>query len=433
MTATSDDTIAEPKADVSALRAKLDASLAQRRSDLDERTAYQSATIDVLKAMSASPGDPTPVFDLIVRQASALCGSANALLFEYDGSMIDCRFIVSSHLTPEQIEIYLRQYPLPLERDPDHSAAVAIRERRVVHVRDSDAETGVSAAARGNGIRSAITVPLIRSGVVAGALTLADTRPGGHTDSQIELLQTFAEQAVIAISSAETYRALRDRTHELTARDAENQGLTSRQAASIDVLRAISASPDDAQPVLELIVRRAVELVNAQLCNLVEYDGTLMHQRAYLGGDPQAMARLVATFPCPPGMETMPGRAILTGQIVHVPDAQADHGIFLPGRGLGTQAFLAVPLKRDERVIGALGFGRFDPGEFDQSAIELVQSFADNWLWVFPGTQMCLRAAEILGFLPGPPNWVRSSFLEGQNGWNPTWASDSHAIGAGAV
>jgi len=162
----------------------------------------------------------------------------------------------------------------------------------------------------------------------------------------------------------------------LAERDAEIRTLTARQDASIEVLHAIAASPDDPQPVFELIVRRARELCNAQAASLDEYDGTLMHQRAIDGFEPEAAARRCALFPRPPGPETIPGRVVQSTQTVHISDARSAQGIFLPGHGLGARSILSVPLLRDGRVIGVLGLGRYDPGNFDQSAIELVQSFA---------------------------------------------------------
>ena len=182
-------------------------------------------------------------------------------------------------------------------------------------------EPGVSAAARGNGIRSAITVPLIRSGVVAGALTLADTRPGGYSDSQIELLQTFAEQAVIAITSAETYRALQTRTAELATRNTEYSERIDHQAATIDVLQAMSASPGDPQPVFDLIVRQAHELCDLPGAMLGEFDGELLHLRSILdvNADPAALEIYSGRFPMAP-MEGPQTSLYLEGRDVHIRD-----------------------------------------------------------------------------------------------------------------
>jgi hypothetical protein len=167
MTAARDATIADLRAENAALRAERDAATTRRESDYSERIAHQAATIEVLKLLSSSPGDPRPLFDLIVRKASVLCDSTAAALYEYDGSMVHCRFATISK-EPERTEAFLRQFPRPLDQEPDHGATVAIRERRVVHIRDAETEGGLSAASRRNGIRSAIAIPLIRAGAWSG-------------------------------------------------------------------------------------------------------------------------------------------------------------------------------------------------------------------------------------------------------------------------
>ena len=143
------------------------AELARRDSEYGERIDHQAATIEVLKVMSASPGDPQPVFDLIVRQAQAQCDSASAALYEFDG-MIHCRSFASGVLSSDDIEAYLRQFPMPLEQTSNHALTVSIRDRRIVHVRDANAAEEVSKISRAQGVRSAIVVPLITSHGAAG-------------------------------------------------------------------------------------------------------------------------------------------------------------------------------------------------------------------------------------------------------------------------
>src|SRR5262245_14322662 len=138
------------------------AELATRNSEYSERIDHQAATVDVLKVMSASPGDPQPVFDLIVRQAQTQCNSASAALYEYDG-MIHCRSIVSSVLPSDAVEAYVSRFPMPLEQEPNNGVAVSIRERRIVHVRDPAVEQGVSTIAHSLGVQSGIAVPLIKA------------------------------------------------------------------------------------------------------------------------------------------------------------------------------------------------------------------------------------------------------------------------------
>jgi hypothetical protein len=119
------------------------AELAKRNSEYREKIEHQAATIDVLKVMSASPGDPQPVFDLIARQAREQCNSANALVYEYDG-MIHCRSIVSNVLSSDALDAYLHRFPMPLGQEPTNAATISIRDRRTVHIRDASAEGGLS-------------------------------------------------------------------------------------------------------------------------------------------------------------------------------------------------------------------------------------------------------------------------------------------------
>ena len=225
MTATQDDTIAELQRTIAELRRERDAgwrvrlrwpgnlltrdaTLAQRNSEYGERIEHQAATIDVLKAMSASPGDPQPVFDLITTRARELCGSVASMLFDYDGELLHMR--TWGGYDPAAAESYLRQFPMR----PDRSTAVgrAILEQRIVHIRDVAADPEISVTVRTMGVGSTIVIPLQRDGQSLGVIAIGLLTPGGFSDSQIELLKTFAEQAVIAITSAETYRALQTRT-----------------------------------------------------------------------------------------------------------------------------------------------------------------------------------------------------------------------------
>ena len=238
--------------------------LAARNSEFGERIEHQSATIDVLKAMSASPGDPQPVFDLIVRRARDLCNTPNAGLFEFDGELVHRRSSVGgeAYVTPDAFEAYKRLFPMVPTRGS--ITCRAILDRQIIHVRDMATEPGVSAAVRNLGWKSQISLPLLRDGAAIGAVTLTSTEIGGFTDSQVALLQTFAEQAVIAITSAETYRELQARTDELTRSVGELQALE-------EVARAVNSSLD-LDTVLATIIGRAVLLSQADEGMIYEFD-----------------------------------------------------------------------------------------------------------------------------------------------------------------
>lgn len=165
--------------------------------------------------MSASPGDAQPVFDLICDQARALLGTQTVSLFEYDGRLVHRRAgsQSDSFSTPAARAAYLSGWPRVSDRGP--LSCRAILDGTQIHVRDMDAEPGVSAEIRALGTRTQLSIPLMRDGRAIGAITTSSMRVDGISDTQIELLKTFAEQAVIAITSAETWRALHTRTSEL--------------------------------------------------------------------------------------------------------------------------------------------------------------------------------------------------------------------------
>src|SRR6516165_1213762 len=207
MTATLDAAAADPQRTIAELQRQLDAcraELAARNSEYGERIEHQSATIDVLRAMSASPGDPQPVFDLIVRRVRDLCNTEGDALFEFDGELVHLRSStgIPAFRTPEALEAYRRLFPMVPTRGS--ISCRAILDRQIIHVRDLASEPGVSAAVRNLGHKSQISVPLLRDGVAIGAISQDGKEPGGFTDSQVALLQTFAEQAVNAITSADS-------------------------------------------------------------------------------------------------------------------------------------------------------------------------------------------------------------------------------------
>ena len=162
---------------------------------------------------------------------------------------------MQEYATPEAREAYERLFPMVPTRGS--ITCRAILDRQIVHVRDMATEPGVSAAVRNLGHKSQISLPLLRDGAAIGAVVLTSGEIGGFTDSQVALLQTFAEQAVIAITSAETYRELQQRTGDL-------QESLEYQTATSDVLKVISRSTFDLQPVLDTVVETAARLCDGR-------------------------------------------------------------------------------------------------------------------------------------------------------------------------
>jgi GAF domain-containing protein len=256
-----DETTADPYAVIATLRAERDAALAEkaelakalagrtaelveRNTEYSERIDHQSATIEVLKAMSASPDDTQPVFDLITRSAQELCDSDAAAIFEFDGELVHFRSAVGGSDNPDAYARFAAAFPMVPTRGS--IPCRAILDKRVIHIRDMDADPDVLQVVRNVGVKSVLGVPLLRDDVSIGAFAINTRRPGGFTDNQVALLQTFAEQAVIAVTSAETYRALQGRTSDL-------QEALEQQTATTDVLRTINASPGELLPVFNAI------------------------------------------------------------------------------------------------------------------------------------------------------------------------------------
>ncbi len=291
------------------------AELAERNTAFAERIDHQAATIDVLKEMSASPGDAQPVFDLIVRQAKALLGTPVVGLFEYDGELVHYRANTGSGavVSANALASYRSGWP----RVPDRGSLTcrAILDGALIHIRDLDAEAGISQAVRDLGHKTQVSVPLLRDGRAIGAITTSSMRVDGVTGTQIELLKTFAEQAVIAITSAETYRALQTRTADL-------QELLEQQTATAEVLGVINASPGDLTPVFDAILEKAMRLCSATIGGFYQYNGQWFDTVA-LRGVTTGFAEFSAANPLSAALGGPPSLILETKRPVQVEDIAA--------------------------------------------------------------------------------------------------------------
>jgi len=353
------------------------AELAERNEAFAERIDHQAATIDVLKIMSASPGDAQPVFDLICQQAAALLGTLAVGLFEFDGTLVHIRGTAGAMDMPDAAwEAYTAGWPRP----PDRGSLTcrAILDGTMIHIRDLASEPGLWPTVRDIGHRTQVSVPLMRDGHAIGVISTTSRQVDGISDTQIELLKTFAEQAVIAISSAETFRVLQERTAALAERNSEFGERIEQQAATIDVLKVMSSTPDDTQPVFDQICRRAAELCESRV-GLWEFKDGQMYPMASHGLDSAVVAAIPQNFPArPPDRSTVAGRAILERQIVHVRDVAADPALSQAARDLGGSAIVATPLLRDGQPIGVIALNGNPPGGFSDSQIALLQTFAEQ-------------------------------------------------------
>jgi GAF domain-containing protein len=358
-----------PIASVSAV--DLEEQLDRRTRELDEALQQQTATSEVLSIIRRSPADAQPVFDAIVQSAARLCGAVFSVVYLCDGDHL--RIAATKNFTPEATsQIYGR--PELKRPDRSHTGGRAILDRAVVHIHDvlEDPEYSREFALAG-GWRAVLGVPLLCDGQSVGAITVGKREPTPFSEQQIQLLKTFADQAVIAIENVRLFEAEQARTRELSES-------LEQQTATSEVLSVISSSVTDAQPVFEIIARSVAHLCNSRFCHVFHFDGGLIHFAATYGYDAEAIDALRRAYPIPPGRKSAAARAIINGTVEQIPDINADpeYEHHDTARIMKVRSIMAVPMLRAGRPVGAIAIARPQTGYFPERQIELVRTFADQ-------------------------------------------------------
>src|SRR5262245_46002006 len=275
------------------------------------------------------------------------------------------QMVAHHNATPEGWAAYQALYPRPLNRQTNSGRAML--DGRVAITEDIEADSARSAAtrdaARLMGLRSAVTIPLLHKERTIGALTVGRAEPGTFSPKQVALLQTFANQAVIAIENVRLFNETKDSLE--------------RQTATSEILSVISSSPTDVQPVFEAIVRSASHLCNDGWTVVTRYDDELIHLVAQHNAPPGSVGEVEHLFPARPARNLVSARAILDGGVVHIPDANEDVDL-APGAAALARSFLSVPMLREGAPIGAITTSRASAGPFAAEQIALLQTFADQ-------------------------------------------------------
>ena len=379
---------------------------AQLFDETHEALERQTATAEILKVISESPTNVQPVFDAIAERARVLCAAAASGVARFDGTMVH---LVAYHGISPEADTAMRS-AFPMRPGAGTASARCIQERAPVQFHDvlNDPAYEAKSAAAQAGFRSNMAVPMLREGQVVGAIVVCRAEPGVFPDEQVALLQTFADQAVIAIENVRLFNETREALE--------------RQTATSEVLQVISESPTSVQPVFDAIAQRARRLCNARMSGVALYDGKLVHMEAYDGATEMVRSQMLTKFPRPVDRQTMITRTIAEGRPVQLPDCLADPEYIFKdaSRAAGIRSYLGVPMVREGRVIGAMSVARAEPGLFPDEQVQLLQTFADQAVIaienvrLFNETREALErqtaTAEILRVISSSPTDVQPVF-----------------------
>jgi GAF domain-containing protein len=351
---------------------RLFTELEARNRELTESLEQQTATAEILRVISSSPTDLQPVMDVVAESAARFCGATNAAIFQLEGESLR---LVATHGPTRGV--------LPIGGTVavgSHSVVGrVIRDRRTMHIEDvlalpeaEFAETLVRQREAPVPTRTVLATPLLREGAPIGIIWMRRTEVQLFTDKQVALAKTFADQAVIAIENVRLFTELEARNRELTE-------ALEQQTATAEILRVISGSPTDVQPVFDTIVRSAARLCEAARSNLFRFDGELVAFAASFGFTLADVDIIRMAFPRRPGREFAVGRAVMEGRAIHIADVTQDPEYDMPVQAVVNQrTVLAVPMLREGIPIGAVAIWRPEVRPFSETQLKLVTTFADQ-------------------------------------------------------
>jgi GAF domain-containing protein len=335
-----------------------------RTRELAEALQQQTATAEVLKIISASPTELQPVLDAVVRSAARFCEADDVTIFELDGQ--DLRSTAHWGAVPQDMDVRF-----PCSRG--HVAGRTVLERRPIHVVDLQAEAEEfpegSAFAKRLGHRTTAGVPLLRHGVAVGTIQLRRAEVNPFTDKQIALLGTFADQAVIAIENARLLNELRQRTTDLSES-------LEQQTATSEVLRVISSSPGELEPVFQAMLQNAVRICDANFGTLYRFDGSMYHLAADVGTPVEYAEFLRRRGPFLPTPGGLLDRVTRTKELSHTADEIAEAVPGAVAKLGGARSRVCVPMLKDDVLVGAIVIYRQEVKPFTDKQIALVQNFA---------------------------------------------------------
>ena len=334
-------------------------------SETKEALERQTATAEILNVIAGSPSDVQPVLESVAERSRLLCRAHDSRVWLLSGDHLRSM----TGYTDGHGAASGRDEVLPLKGTSVMGRAFV--ERRTVHVEDVttqlDSDYPDARAIQAlHGFRTVLGVPMLREGVAIGTIGVLRKQVQPFSPAEIRLVETFADQAVIAIENVRLFN--------------ETKEALEQQTATAEVLQVISSSPTDVQPVFDAIAERAMTLCDARIGGVTRFDGELVHLVAYHGVSQSASDEMRSSFPMRPGHDAITARAILARAPVQIPDvlADPDYGLKDAARRSGFRANLAVPMLREGEVVGSIVVCREQPGEFPERQVKLLQTFADQ-------------------------------------------------------
>jgi two-component system NtrC family sensor kinase len=350
-----------------------ESKVARLTRELREAQERQAATAGILQIIANSPSDVQPVFDAVADRAMTLLDCWSVTVTRFDGEYV--QFGAARGALPDTEQLVRQRYQ---SMRPDRASLLgrSLLERAVANSADALAEPDLQLRdyARKRGFRAVLIVPLLRGDKVEGALVLTRAEPGLFAPREIELVQTFADQAAIAIENVRLFNEVKTKTDDLSE-------ALQMQTATSDVLKVISRSAFDLQAVFNTLVSSAVELSGALTGTICVRDGDVFRYRDTIGAEHTSkLARYLKDNPATPGRSTIAGRVLLSGEVERIPDCLVDPEYVVPMGSLATnvRSLLGVPLLGNEGIEGAIILTREEPGHFTDRQVEIVQIFADQ-------------------------------------------------------
>ncbi len=347
-------------------------------NELRELLQRQAATADVLKVISRSTFDLQTVFQTLIELAARLCAADRANISRVQGETFQH---VAVHGFDEGYLEYMQAHPLKLDRGSINGRTAL--DRRVVHAHDvlADREYTLHDAQKLGSFRTALGVPLLREGIPIGTMFLGRSRVEPFTQQEIDLVTTFADQAVIAIENVRLFEAEQQRTRELSES-------LEQQTATSEVLRVISSSPGELEPVFNAMLENATRICEAKFGTLFRFDGKVFHPAAQVGTPSKLFEFYRKRGPFLPEPQTQLDRVMRTKQVNHTADYAAEAVPGTAARLGGARSTIAVPMLKDDVLVGAIVIYRQEVRPFTDKQIKLVQSFAAQAVIAIENTRL---------------------------------------------